>query len=158
MIRQPVGGLPSDASTTLRSRSHEPPSTAASGTTGEGMGAVRRADAGGVGDGVQGLGRHAGAGTQGGSQTSSQAVRSVVSPGEDRLQRLAMAEIGFAEKELFAPKTGIGSGLDSLTKSSVAVVFSAVACCSYRLLCSEKTAPSNVEGASNFGIEADVTP
>lgn len=34
------------------------------------------------------------------------AVESVASPGGDRLQRLAMAEISFAEKELYAPKTG----------------------------------------------------
>ena len=34
------------------------------------------------------------------------AAKSVVSPGGDRLQRLAMAEISFAEKELYAPKTG----------------------------------------------------
>lgn len=39
-----------------------------------------------------------------------QAVQSVASAGGDRLQRLAMAEIGFADKELYAPKTGKAAG------------------------------------------------
>lgn len=59
----------------------------------------------GVGEGV---GSGAGAG---GAATATPArrtatVKSVLSPGGDRLQQLAMAEIGFAEKELYAPKTG----------------------------------------------------
>ncbi|CAM9221902.1 unnamed protein product [Pylaiella littoralis] len=50
------------------------------------------------------------------------AVESVASPGGDRLQRLAMAEISFAEKELYAPKTGkapysIPGGADILNEA-----------------------------------------
>ncbi|CAN0474811.1 unnamed protein product, partial [Ectocarpus sp. 12 AP-2014] len=46
------------------------------------------------------------------------AVKSVASPGGDRLQRLAMAEIGFAEKELYAPKTdSIPGGADILNEA-----------------------------------------
>lgn len=40
------------------------------------------------------------------SRERAETVQSVASPGGDRLQRLAMAEIGFAEKEMYAPKTG----------------------------------------------------
>ncbi|CAN0253783.1 unnamed protein product, partial [Hapterophycus canaliculatus] len=39
------------------------------------------------------------------SRQGGEAVQSVASAGSDRLQRLAMAEIGFAEKEMYAPKT-----------------------------------------------------
>ncbi|CAN0011744.1 unnamed protein product [Ectocarpus sp. 4 AP-2014] len=60
---------------------------------------------GGGGGGGEGLGEaSAGPGTP--LPPPRRAVKSVASPGGDRLQRLAMAEIGFAEKELYAPKTG----------------------------------------------------
>ncbi|CAB1106003.1 unnamed protein product [Ectocarpus sp. CCAP 1310/34] len=60
---------------------------------------------GGGGDGDKGLGEElARPGTS--MPPPRRAVKSVASPGGDRLQRLAMAEIGFAEKDLYAPKTG----------------------------------------------------
>ncbi|CAM9171948.1 unnamed protein product [Scytosiphon promiscuus] len=47
-----------------------------------------------------------------------EAVQSVASPGSDRLQRLAMAEIGFAEKEMYAPKTdSLPGGADILNEA-----------------------------------------
>ena len=76
---------------------------------------IRGGGVGRVGDGDEGGGGErvapavAGAGVMGsgvGKRSEGlRAVKSVASPGGDRLQRLAMAEIGFAEKELYAHKT-----------------------------------------------------
>eukprot|EP00904_Undaria_pinnatifida_P008265 jgi/Undpi1/4569/HiC_scaffold_18.g07923.m1 len=89
---------------------------------------IRGGGVGRVGDGDRGGGGErvapavAGAGVMGsGVGTRSEglrAVKSVASPGGDRLQRLAMAEIGFAEKELYAHKTNsIPGGADILNET-----------------------------------------
>ncbi|CBN79528.1 conserved unknown protein [Ectocarpus siliculosus] len=89
-----------------------------SGMAGSGVGGEAAARVGAIGGGGGGGGRGGGGGGVGGGLGEEsagpgtplppprRAVKSVASPGGDRLQRLAMAEIGFAEKELYAPKTG----------------------------------------------------
>lgn len=79
-------------------------STAASpaGTVGVGEREVLEREASvGEGDDDGRLGQREGV-----ADALSGAIKSVDSPGSDRLQRLAMAEISFAEKELYTPKTG----------------------------------------------------
>lgn len=63
---------------------------------------------GGGGDGGNGVGGSGSASTglRSAVPLPPTAVQSVASAGGDRLQRLAMAEIGFAEKDMYAPKTG----------------------------------------------------
>ena len=48
----------------------------------------------------------AGTGTGTGARAGPRPAMKSISPGSDRLQRLAMAEVEFAEKELYTPKTG----------------------------------------------------
>ncbi|CAM9943858.1 unnamed protein product [Laminaria digitata] len=91
------------------------------GGTAGGVAGVSRGGGGRVGDGFReraGV-RAAPAGVRAGVEAAvPQPVKSVVSPGGDRLQRLAMAEIGFAEKELYAPKTdGLPGGADILNET-----------------------------------------
>lgn len=88
------------------------PTAAASGAAGTQAPEVRAAGGGvggggGGGNGAGGLGLASAAGLRSTvPPPPRRAVQSVASAGGDRLQRLAMAEIGFAEKELYAPKTG----------------------------------------------------
>lgn len=82
------------------------PETAEDGGSG-GNGGVGVGGDGDGGNGAAGLGLGLGsAALRSTLPPPRQAVQSVASAGGDRLQRLAMAEIGFAEKELYAPKTG----------------------------------------------------
>eukprot|EP00903_Cladosiphon_okamuranus_P010293 g9743.t1 len=80
-------------------------------------------EAGGRGAAIAAAGGGSGGGNGLGGLSSTlpppqQAVQSVASAGGDRLQRLAMAEIGFAEKELYAPKTdSIPGGADILNEA-----------------------------------------
>lgn len=114
------------------------------GVSGAGAGAGAGADAGewmperamrvsgGGGGGNDGSGRGgvapAGLGDAPLPPTPRRAVESVASPGGDRLQRLAMAEIGFAEKELYAPKTGKGEGGLYLSPTHSRLFFSLDVC------------------------------
>lgn len=99
--RFPVAGAVAGVRRPLRSE------MAGGGVGGEASARVGAVGGGGGsgGDGGERLGEaSAGPGTP--LPPPRRAVKSVASPGGDRLQRLAMAEIGFAEKELYAPKTG----------------------------------------------------
>lgn len=114
------GGTPTSVKDShVRSRVDRSSPTASSGVLG-GQGSAGSGGQGGAGAGEVMPGRAvrvSGGGGGGGGVAPTglgsaplppprRAVESVASPGGDRLQRLAMAEIGFAEKELFTPKTG----------------------------------------------------
>ena len=101
--RSPQDRLPTAATGAAGSQA---PETAEDGGRG-GNGGVGVGVGGDGGNGAAGLGLGLGsAALRSTLPPPRQAVQSVASAGGDRLQRLAMAEIGFAEKELYAPKTG----------------------------------------------------
>eukprot|EP00752_Nemacystus_decipiens_P003664 g3377.t1 len=111
----PLDRLPTAASGAGVTQAPETPGSTAE-VLGQGAGV---AAAGGCGGGNGAWGSRLGsAGLRSTLPSPRQAVQSVASAGGDRLQRLAMAEIGFAEKELYAPKTdSIPGGADILNEA-----------------------------------------